>query len=373
MKDTSEYFDIIIVGGGLAGLSLAIQLAQEKRSVVLIEKGDYPRRKVCGEYISLESWDFIERLGIPLSKMNLPKIDALKISAENGLLLESELDLGGFGVSRYVLEELLYKKALDLGAQVLTKTKYVSHKKERKIFTVKTTQGDFTSEVLCASFGKYAPNDFYKPVKIRENWVGVKYHIRHKHAANEIVLHNFENGYCGMSKIEEGKSCLCYLVNAKQLQANQNDIQQLEKNVLRKNPFLDTIFREATFLFEKPMVISNVTFEVKKPVHDGVFYLGDSAGTIVPLSGNGMSNALRSAYLLNKSLSLFFENKHSLEESHAKYQKDWDAAFSARIRLGRRMQHFFCKKILNAASIRILKYAKPIHKFIIRQTHGLPF
>jgi flavin-dependent dehydrogenase len=368
-------YQVIIVGGGLAGLSLAIQLAQNNRSVLLLEKGEYPRHKVCGEYISLESWDFIERLEIPLSNMNLPKIDKLKISSESGIELQSDLDLGGFGISRFVLEELLYKKALELGVTVLTKTKFIACNGVWLSggFTINTSAGDFNGEILCASFGKYVTGDFYKPEKQKENWVGIKYHIRYEHPANEIVLHNFKNGYCGMSKIEDDKSCLCYLVNAKELKKQGGDIQRLEKNVLRKNKRLDQIFAEAQFLFEKPQVISNVTFHVKKPTYDCVFYLGDSAGTIAPLSGNGMSNAFRSAFLLNKSLNSYFDNKLSFTEALRKYEKDWASAFSARINLGRNMQHFFCKKNLNAASIRILKYAKSIHTYIIRQTHGEPF
>ena len=55
-----KQFDAIIIGGGLAGLSLAIQLAQLKRSVLLLEKNKYPFHRVCGEYISMESWDFLE-------------------------------------------------------------------------------------------------------------------------------------------------------------------------------------------------------------------------------------------------------------------------------------------------------------------------
>lgn len=374
MENNNSY-QTIIIGGGLAGLSLAILLAQENRSVLLIEKGDYPRHKVCGEYISLESWDFIERLGIPLSKMNLPKIDKLKISAESGLQLESDLDLGGFGISRYVLEELLYKKAVELGVEVLTSTKFLAFNGVWLSggFTIDTTAGSFDGEILCASFGKYASGDFYRPETQNENWVGIKYHIRYEHPKNEIVLHNFTNGYCGMSKIEDDKSCLCYLVNAKELKKNGNDIKLLEQNVLRKNPHLDKIFTEAEFLYEKPEVISNVTFNVKKPTHDCVFYLGDSAGTIAPLSGNGMSNALRSAFLLNKTLNLFFNGEATFTESLDQYEQNWDVAFAKRINMGRTIQHFFCKKNLNAASIRILKYAKTIHKYIIRQTHGKPF
>ena len=48
-----EVFDAVIVGGGLAGLSLAIQLAEANRSVVVIEKKRYPFHRVCGEYVSM--------------------------------------------------------------------------------------------------------------------------------------------------------------------------------------------------------------------------------------------------------------------------------------------------------------------------------
>lgn len=371
--ESGNKFDAIIIGGGLAGLSLAIQLAQEKRSVLLIEKGEYPRHKVCGEYISLESWDFIERLGIPLSQMNLPKMDTLKISAENGVQLESDLDLGGFGISRYVLEELLYKKAIDLGANIMTNTKYLSYEKNGEDFSVETSAGIFTTKVLCGAFGKYAPKQFYKKNEEKHNWVGVKYHINYDHPANEIVLHNFTGGYCGMSKIEDNKSCLCYIVQQEMLSKSGNDIAKMEKEVLRKNPNLEKIFSEAEFLYDKPQVISNVTFDVKEPTFDGVFYLGDSAGTIAPLSGNGMSNAFRSAYLLNKSLISFFNNEILMEKALENYRSDWLKAFSGRIKMGRVLQQFFCKKNLNVASIRILKYGKAIHKFIIRKTHGAPF
>ena len=373
MSSIDNNIDAIIIGGGLAGLSLAIQLAQDNRSVVLIEKGDYPRHKVCGEYISLESWDFVERLGIPLSDMNLPKIDALKISAVNGLQLESALDLGGFGISRYWLEELLYKRALELGANILTNTKYLSYEREGEEFVVETTSGTYTTKVLCGAFGKYAPKPFYKKNEEKHNWVGVKYHIRFDHPANEIVLHNFEGGYCGMSKIEDDKSCLCYIVQQDKLAAAGNNIEELEKALLRRNPYLNQIFEEAEFIYDKPQVISNVTFDVKQPTYAGVFYLGDSAGTIAPLSGNGMSNAFRSAYLLKKSLSSYLDGSATMDETLSNYRTEWVRAFSSRIKTGRMLQQFFCKKNLNVASIRILKYAKQIHKFIIRKTHGAPF
>lgn len=305
--------------------------------------------------------------------MNLPQFNTLRISSEKGTELQSELDLGGFGLSRFVLEELMYERALELGATVLTNTKYLNYSKEEGNFIVETTKGTFKTEVLCGAFGKYAPKPFFKKNEEKHNWVGIKYHITLDHAEDEIALHNFEGGYCGMSKIENGKSCLCYLVKQEQLAKHNNDIKSLEESVLRRNPYLDKIFSNAQFHYDKPMVISNVTFSVKEPTWKDVFYLGDSAGTIAPLSGNGMSNAMRSAYLLHKHLTFLFKGQKSKAETMHNYRKDWLTHFGGRIRFGRFVQQFFCKKNLNEASIRILKHATFIHKQIIKKTHGKSF
>src|SRR3954469_23020826 len=108
-------YDAAIVGGGLAGLAAGIRLARLGHSVVLFEKEKYPFHKVCGEYISLESWNFLEQLGLPLSKMNLPMIKKLIVSSPGGKIIESNLDLGGFGISRYLLDFELSKIARQNG------------------------------------------------------------------------------------------------------------------------------------------------------------------------------------------------------------------------------------------------------------------
>jgi len=79
-----KVFDCAIAGGGLAGLTLAVQLADAGYSVILFEKEKYPFHKVCGEYISMESFNFLERIGIPLSAMSLPRINEVLMSAPSG-------------------------------------------------------------------------------------------------------------------------------------------------------------------------------------------------------------------------------------------------------------------------------------------------
>src|SRR5215203_4468811 len=122
MEDPLKY-DVAIIGGGLAGLALSIQLARKNYSVILFEKEKYPFHKVCGEYISMESWIFLENLGLPLSSLNLPKIDTLNLTAPNGKSFTTQLPLGGFGISRYTIDSLLSVIAKEIGVHLLEEAK----------------------------------------------------------------------------------------------------------------------------------------------------------------------------------------------------------------------------------------------------------
>ena len=115
--------DVGIAGGGLAGLSLAILLAKKKFKVIVFEKEKYPFHRVCGEYISLESWNFIKSLGLDLDKLNIPIIKNLMVSSPNGKIVEAKLDLGGFGISRYLIDNELKKIAIENGVIVYEETK----------------------------------------------------------------------------------------------------------------------------------------------------------------------------------------------------------------------------------------------------------
>ena len=116
---SEETYDVAVIGGGLAGLSLSIQLAKAGFAVILFEKERYPFHRVCGEYISLESWNFLENLGYPLSDMELPIIKNLLVSAPNGNSVTHTLPLGGFGISRFKIDQELAGLARANGVTIL--------------------------------------------------------------------------------------------------------------------------------------------------------------------------------------------------------------------------------------------------------------
>lgn len=376
----TTHYHVAIIGGGLAGLALAIQAADASYHVVLFEKETYPFHKVCGEYISRESFDFIERLGVPLSTMQLPVIHRLQLSDMAGKLYSFKLPLGGFGISRYCLDNELYQIALQKGVQVFTETKVTGVDFQGSHFSIKSTAGNFTAVVAAGSFGKRSNLDIkwkrpftqQKPNKLN-NYVGVKYHIRHPHPADTIALHNFEGGYCGLSAIEEGKSCLCYLTPAANLTASQHSIPQMEAAILQQNPQLKAIFSEAEFLYTEPLTISQISFAKKKQVEKHIVLLGDAAGMITPLCGNGMSMALHASKLAFESAHLFLRKKLSRSQMEAAYQKQWKRQFGRRLWVGRQVQKLFGSRRSTALFLRIMNALPFFSKKIIAATHGKPF
>ena len=101
--DMKKNSAIIIVGGGLAGLTAAIHLSKIGLAVILVEKNEFPKHKVCGEYISNEVLPYLNWLDVGISKLNPTVIEKLQFSTSNGTSISCDLPLGGFGISRYAL------------------------------------------------------------------------------------------------------------------------------------------------------------------------------------------------------------------------------------------------------------------------------
>ena len=93
----AKHYDVIIIGGGLAGLTTAILLSGKSKKVLVIEKKTYPFHKVCGEYVSNEVLPFLKSIGFDPFEYGATNISKLRISTPSGKNIISPLGLGGFG------------------------------------------------------------------------------------------------------------------------------------------------------------------------------------------------------------------------------------------------------------------------------------
>lgn len=380
MNIANSKYAIGIVGGGLAGLSLAILMRRKGYEVILFEKEAYPFHRVCGEYISRESEPFLRELGIDIDRLQLPMIDKLQISSPKGLVIHHRLSLGGIGISRFLLDQLLKDIAEKEGVCVSTSDKVNDIQYVDNQFFIQAQSGNYTVRSAIASAGKRSNLDTKfkrlfvqrKPSK-HNNYIGVKYHIKTAFPLDTIALHNFKDGYCGMSAIEDGKYCLCYLTTAANLQQSGNAIAQMEKDILQKNPFLVKVFQEATFLFPEPVVISQVSFQQKALIEHHVLMMGDAAGMITPLCGNGMSMAMHTAKMASMYLDQFLLGEINREQLEKNYSDYWNKQFANRLRVGRWIQAVFGKPLATEWFLTLLKPFPKLVEFLINLTHGKTF
>jgi flavin-dependent dehydrogenase len=372
-------YDVSITGGGLAGLALSIQLAQARYKIILLEKEQYPFHRVCGEYISMESWDFLRSLGLDLPAMKPSMITRLQLSSVSGKSLQQQLPLGGFGISRYVLDHALMKIARSSGVEIKEQTKVQDIVAGEKSATIITDNGQYQTKIAAGSFGKRSnidikwKRDFAVAAKNRlNNYIGVKYHIRSGFPNDTIALHCFPGGYCGLVKIEDDQYNLCYLTTADNLKRSGNDIVKMEQTILSRNPHLQKIFSSLSN-DRVPVTISQISFDKKKQVEDHVLMIGDSAGMIAPLCGNGMSMALHGSKIAFACIDKHLKGETDRDEMEKEYIRNWQQQFAARLRMGRRIQKlsghsFWVNLLINSGKI----FPALIRK-MIRQTHGKPF
>ncbi|OSZ77635.1 pyridine nucleotide-disulfide oxidoreductase [Chitinophagaceae bacterium IBVUCB2] len=378
--ETATTYDVAIVGGGLAGLSLSIQLKRQGYSVILFEKEQYPFHKICGEYISLESWDFLNDLGVDLDSMKVPIITKLQVSSVSGKMLEHSLPLGGFGISRYRLDNTLVQIAKTQGVDILENTKVNDVTFSGDEFSIHTSLKKYQSKLVAGSYGKRSNIDikwkrsFISAAKNKlNNYIGVKYHVKSAFPVDTIALHNFKNGYCGIVKIEDDNYNICYMTTASNLQKSNGNIKQMEAMILSQNPHLKKIFTESNVTLVTPLTISQISFDKKSQVENHVLMVGDAAGMITPLCGNGMSMALHGSKIAATLMQNFLKHTITRDEMEKQYSRQWSNVFAHRLVMGRRIQRLFGRNWLTNLFITIAKPFPGFVSYLVRQTHGNPF
>lgn len=367
--------DVLIIGGGLAGLIAGIHLAQNGLRVLLLEKHPYPRHKVCGEYISNEVLPYLNHLGLSIDELNPTRIERFLMSTVAGKPIRCSLPLGGFGVSRYTLDHFLARKAVSAGVDI-RQVEVMDALFDTDAFSVTDSlQTTYTARIVIGAYGKRSLLDKKLQRTFDQgesSWLGVKAHYRASFPNDLVALHNFEGGYCGLSQVENGIVNACYLANYRRFKEVKN-IDAFQQQVLSKNPFLRDFFSSATPLFDKPLTISQISFARKKPVENHMLMCGDTAGLIHPLCGNGMAMAIHSAKLVSELIIQYFTGEIATRPTLEKqYAAAWSGEFKSRLATGRIVQSVLSSPRFTSVLLKGLSQTSSLLPLIIRQTHGRP-
>lgn len=300
----SEQYDALVVGGGLGGAALGVELARAGRRVILFEREAVAHDKVCGEFISHEGARYLERLGVGLGAMGSVEIGHVRL-VHHGRTVTSPLPFRAQSLSRRVLDEALLAIAARAGVEVCRGSRVKTLVRGREGWTVSLDGGGEArgSDAFLAT-GKHDLPGWKRPAGAQPDLIGLKSYWRlapHQIAAlqGHVELILFPGGYAGLQPVEDGLANLCLLVKKSAFANLYKTYDGLLAAMISGSPHLAMRLRDSAPLLTKPLAITGLPYGyvVTNAGLDGPWRLGDQAAVIPSFSGDGMSISLHSAQL----------------------------------------------------------------------------
>ena len=374
-------WDIAVIGAGVAGSTAAALLAQRGLRVILIEKGAYPRQKVCGEFLSPEGAGVLRRLGVwpQIEAHHPPRIDGFILSAGRRQT-RHRLPAPGWGVSRWVLDHVLWEHAKRSG--VMTQERctvaQVTGDSQRG-FALTVQQAGRSSipiqarAVLCAAGRQWQPRgqQSTSPNRERARFVGLKAHFRGVALARHVELHTIRHGYCGMVEVAGGVTNLCCWIEAMALRRAGGTPDHLLASALVENSRLRLRLQRAKQI-STPWTTTSFTYgRTVAPVASEIWNIGDCAAMVAPLTCDGMGMGLRAAELAATMMLVVFGQESALDQATAEYARRWRREFLPRLRWGRGLEAMLLRPGLASLSCVALHCIPALVDQIYRRTRQL--
>jgi flavin-dependent dehydrogenase len=333
-------YDVAVIGAGPAGSAAATLLARAGRRVLLIEKDQFPRSKVCGEFLSAQALPLLERLGVrrQIEACAPEQIRGGRLQLPGGRTVAFPLAEPAFGLSRYRLDHLLAAHAQTSGAQVRFGTRVLSALPANGGFRILTAeQGeerDVRASTVVGAWGRWDALDRglgRRFLNDRGRYFGWSRDYESKPSlAGEVRLYAFRGGYCGLSRVEGGTVNLAGVVSASWHRRLGASWDAVVGHARRENAALDADLSPLSpgptgFLGTGP-----VFFTRKPPVEKGILMVGDAAGFLDPFSGQGQAAALASGMLAADTIQRVFRGEIAAAALSREYARAWRRRFARR-------------------------------------------
>lgn len=333
--------DVAVIGAGPAGSTLATLLAKSGISCVVVDRDVHPRDKVCGEFLSWDALPILEWMGAAsaIESAGARRIRRCRIFGSSRTY-EFEFPDEARGISRMQLDSILLKNAAAHGAVRLDgwTALRVERAQDRTALVIEARSGEIReirARVIAGAWGRWGRFDkqlgrrFVSDTSHRH--FGFKRHYRGITADSDSVdLYAFRGGYLGVSAIEQGQTNICGLVRQKRMAGMRGGWKSLVASLAEESAPLRALFAaheadQDDFLTSEPVV-----FRAKEPVEGGIVMIGDAAGIIDPLTGNGMAMAVQSALLAACSIReiLHRRDRPLIEQQYA---GDYRELFQSRL------------------------------------------
>jgi flavin-dependent dehydrogenase len=359
--EVNATYDLIVIGGGPAGTAAAIIAARSGARVLLLEKGRFPRQKVCGEFVSAESLLLLRDL---LSENAAPVLkDALRISEArmflDGRMLITAVDPPAASIARYDLDRALWSSAVEAGVEAKQETTVQQVERDGQAFHLASSAGAFAARAVINASGRWS-NLTRASFSASERWIGIKSHFAESTPPQSVDLYFFKGGYCGVQPVAPGEINACAMVKP-EVATSLPQVMACHPELLARSRGWEPI--------GIPVNTSPLIFREPEPERDGVWMAGDAAGFVDPFVGDGISLALRSGAMAARCLQLFFGGEQSLPQASAVYSERYGRELSPVFRNSSGVRRLLGLPLAIRKSVMFFLQKTPAaSKYLIRKT-----
>jgi flavin-dependent dehydrogenase len=353
--------DALVVGGGPAGSTAAILLARAGWSVAVVEKARFPRRKVCGEYISATTWPVLRELGVArlLERSAGPRVERVGLfTGESAVEAPMPVPCAGDegrAIGRAILDAALLDQAACAGAAVLQPWTVGEVRAEGGGFVASLREAhaaqtlEIASAIVIDAHGswEHGPLATRRPRPRDGDLFGFKARFAGSRLSPGLMpLILFPGGYGGMVRTDGDEVSLSCCVRRDALRALRARHPGLcAGDALRAHvasacraagEALDTARRRGPWLSAGP-----IRPGIRALAGDGAFAVGNAAGEAHPLVAEGISMAIQSSWILASVLvprsrggprSRGELSRRAIDEAGREYSARWKAHLAMRIR-----------------------------------------
>jgi len=332
--------DVLIVGGGPAGATAAILLARAGRSVAVLEKARFPRRKVCGEFVAPHAVELLQELG--LENPGTVEIRRIALWAGNSIVGAPLPPPYARTIAREELDQRLLERAAACGAQVFQPAAALRLERTATgIACIARPSLEIEARAIIAAHGSWEPGSL--PTQPRHgppqgtDLLAFKAHFRGCGLPRgTIALVPFPGGYAGVVEIGGGRATFACCIRRDRLEGLRTAGLPAGDCALRYASRMSRGMRDA---FEGavragPWLASGPLRPGARPLYrDGVFAVGNAAGEVHPVIGEGIAIALSSARALCQPLVAALEAGYPPAAQAAvarEYERRWRRLFRRR-------------------------------------------
>jgi geranylgeranyl reductase family protein len=337
-------FDVAIAGAGPSGSSAAIALARKGYSVALVDKEQFPREKLCGDFLNPVNWPLLRQLDVEREVLSCPheKVTAFRLTSFSGD--EAEVPLPkrngtmafGLGLRRFDLDHVLFTQAEHNGATVLQDCRVKELRRESDEWLVRCERSGmidrFRARILIGADG-------------RNSWVahrlgmtggtarhgrsvGFQVHLKcSKGVAGKVEIHLFPGGYAGLVRLNHDTVTLGLAIDKSRLPAHR-PADFLLNSCLPQNPWLREIARAERI--SEVRSAYPLYFPPRRVCGEGVLLVGDAARVNEPVTGEGIYFAIKSSLLAADTIHQAFERTDFSATHLWAYAREWRRVFRLR-------------------------------------------